>query len=70
MARVTDARERGADEALARLLDEHRRCEDELAELQSRRWLSPAEQAEEQRLKKLKLALRDEIEGRRRGAAR
>jgi len=47
---------------LVRLMEQHRHLERSLAPLAEARWLSPAEEAEERRLKRLKLVGRDRIE--------
>ncbi len=47
---------------LSRLLQEHREYERELEFMARRKWLSATEQAERQRLKRLKLRGRDRIE--------
>ncbi len=44
------------------LSEKHVRYEARLDELRSRRWLSDGEKAEEVKLKKLKLAIKDEME--------
>jgi uncharacterized protein YdcH (DUF465 family) len=48
-------------QALADLLEEHRRLEQSLQELAARRALTPTEQAEIARLKKQKLLTKDRI---------
>jgi uncharacterized protein YdcH (DUF465 family) len=50
------------DPAFKRLLDKHSECEQRLAELGSRRYLTDAEQLDENNLKKQKLALKDQME--------
>ncbi|MEE9218654.1 MAG: YdcH family protein [Acidobacteriota bacterium] len=44
-----------------RLAEKHRRCEGRLKQLQDRSYLIPEEQIEEVRLKKEKLALKDQM---------
>ena len=43
------------------LLREHRRYEDRLEELGTKSWLTPDEELEEKRLKKLKLQIKDRL---------
>lgn len=52
------------------LLAKHQEFERRLDELRARRWLSDEEQLEEGRVKKLKLAVRDEMEAMVRKASR
>ena len=52
------------------LMAKHQEFERRLDELRTRRWLSDEEQIEEGRLKKLKLAVRDEMEALVRQASR
>ena len=52
------------------LITKHREFERRLEDLRSRRWLSDEEQLEEGRVKKLKLAVRDEMEAMVRQASR
>ena len=48
-------------ETLTRLEAEHAALDQTLHQLNSRRWLTPAEQAERVRLKKMKLKTKDRI---------
>ncbi len=50
------------DENLRQLAARHHALEDQLSSLQQRRFLTSEEEAEEHRLKKLKLQLKDEME--------
>jgi len=61
---VNLARERleREDSHFQALMAKHKQFEQRLEELRSRRWLSDEEQLEEGRVKKLKLAVRDEME--------
>jgi uncharacterized protein YdcH (DUF465 family) len=49
------------DEEYRRLGEKHRRCEARLQELRSRHYLSEEEQIEELRIKKEKLAIKDQM---------
>ncbi len=49
------------DEDYRRLAEKHRRCEGRLQELQSRHHLIPEEEMEQIRLKKEKLALKEQM---------
>lgn len=48
-------------ELLERLRIEHRRLDEQVNQLESQRWLSPEEEAEVKRLKRLKLAKKDQL---------
>jgi len=64
MVRHADLRERpdSAEARLRHLTEKHRDLERQLDQLQSRRWLSDDERTEAVRLKKMKLAVKDELE--------
>jgi hypothetical protein len=51
-----------ATPTLQQLESEHQQHERRLEELQRRSWLSPEEEMEEKRLKKIKLHLKDQME--------
>jgi uncharacterized protein YdcH (DUF465 family) len=70
MSRIVDVREKlvREDTEFRRLHDKHAEYERRLDELAGRRYLSADEQAEENRLKKLKLAVKDKMEAIIRGA--
>jgi uncharacterized protein YdcH (DUF465 family) len=49
------------DETFRRLADEHHRCHDQLEALETKAHLTPEEEVEEHRLKKVKLQLKDQM---------
>jgi uncharacterized protein YdcH (DUF465 family) len=59
-----EARERLSreDAHFRRLVEKHQEYDDRLATLRAQRWLSEVDKLEEVKLKKLKLAVKDEIE--------
>ena len=64
MQGLAETRERleKEDARFRRLVEEHRQFSKRLDELQTRRWLSDDEQIEAVKLKKMKLAVKDEME--------
>jgi len=49
------------DEQFRQLVDEHHRCHEQLEALEAKSHLTPAEEVEEHRLKKVKLQLKDQM---------
>ena len=49
------------EQSFRRLVQRHQECEERLSDLRALKWLSEEERVEEIRLKKLKLALKDEM---------
>jgi uncharacterized protein YdcH (DUF465 family) len=49
------------DETFRRLADEHHRCHEQLEALEAKSHLTPVEEVEEHRLKKVKLQLKDQM---------
>ncbi|MGP0075562.1 MAG: YdcH family protein [Bryobacteraceae bacterium] len=49
------------DEQFRQLVDEHHRCHEQLEALEAKARLTPAEEVEEHRLKKVKLQLKDQM---------
>ena len=47
--------------SLERLRHEHRKLDQKVGELEAQRWLSPQDEAEVKRLKRLKLAKKDQL---------
>jgi uncharacterized protein YdcH (DUF465 family) len=52
----------GRDEELKRFINEHKKLERKLEEFNKRSYLTPEEEIERKRIKKLKLSGRDKIE--------
>jgi len=50
-------------DAYEELTQQHRQYEDRLEQLVSKSWLTPEEEMEEKRIKKLKLRVNDQLEG-------
>ena len=71
MGNAVETRERLVQENphFRRLVEKHQELDRRLGELRAQRWLSEDDQLETVRLKKMKLALKDEMEKMIRGAA-